>query len=167
MGFPLHLLNWPLKCELISSRKAKGASQNLSSEENQGIMYGVSHLVHFIRFVCLYFTDLPGLEVVSSDDDGPVTPPSSETRNLDRSVTLGSNAGYAKTSMSMAYCGTAKLKRPKIVHKRRPSRNIYPPFEGTNKDWGERCVDVFEMIAQIGEGMYGQVYKARDRQAGL
>nr|XP_018914183.1 PREDICTED: cyclin-dependent kinase 12-like [Bemisia tabaci] len=110
--------------------------------------------------------DLPGLEVVSSDDDGPVTPPSSETRNLDRSVTLGSNAGYAKTSMSMAYCGTAKLKRPKIVHKRRPSRNIYPPFEGTNKDWGERCVDVFEMIAQIGEGMYGQVYKARDRQAG-
>ena len=26
-----------------------------------------------------------------------------------------------------------------------------------NKDWGERCVDVFEMITQIGEGTYGQV----------
>jgi len=33
-------------------------------------------------------------------------------------------------------------------------------------DWGERCVDVFDIVSQIGEGMYGQVYKARDRQTG-
>lgn len=32
------------------------------------------------------------------------------------------------------------------------------------KDWGERCVDVFDMIEQIGEGTYGQVYKARDQE---
>ena len=30
-------------------------------------------------------------------------------------------------------------------------------------DWGERCVDVFELGAQIGEGTYGQVYKATYR----
>lgn len=33
-------------------------------------------------------------------------------------------------------------------------------------DWGERCVDVFEKICQIGEGTYGQVYKARDKDTG-
>lgn len=33
------------------------------------------------------------------------------------------------------------------------------------KDWGERCVDVFEVIDQIGEGTYGQVYKAQDKRA--
>lgn len=34
-------------------------------------------------------------------------------------------------------------------------------------DWGERCVDVFDIVSQIGEGMYGQVYKAKDRQTGV
>lgn len=43
-----------------------------------------------------------------------------------------------------------KRKRPTILH-RRNSRSQ------TIKDWGERCVDVFEVIAQIGEGTYGQV----------
>jgi len=33
-------------------------------------------------------------------------------------------------------------------------------------DWGERCVDVFNIVSQIGEGMYGQVYKAKDRHTG-
>ena len=34
-------------------------------------------------------------------------------------------------------------------------------------DWGERCVDVFEKIAHIGEGTYGQVYKAKDKDTGF
>lgn len=51
-----------------------------------------------------------------------------------------------------------KLKRPKILNKRRSSRNSHLPMSiSAGKDWGERCVDVFEVIAQIGEGTYGQV----------
>lgn len=48
---------------------------------------------------------------------------------------------------------TTPKKRPKILH-RKFSMNFNP-----NRDWGERCVDVFEVIAQIGEGTYGQVNK--------
>ncbi|XP_008543550.1 cyclin-dependent kinase 12 isoform X1 [Microplitis demolitor] len=60
-----------------------------------------------------------------------------------------------------------KLKRPKIL-KKRNSRNCHVPMSASGgKDWGERCVDVFEVIAQIGEGTYGQVYKAQDKRAGV
>lgn len=48
-----------------------------------------------------------------------------------------------------------KYVKPKILHKRKELA-----------DWGDRCVDSFEMIAQIGEGTYGQVYKAKDSISG-
>lgn len=53
------------------------------------------------------------------------------------------------------YSGSAtkkevKRKRPTILHRRNSRSHAI-------KDWGERCVDVFEVIAQIGEGTYGQV----------
>ncbi|KAL5290371.1 CDK12 family protein [Megaselia abdita] len=47
-----------------------------------------------------------------------------------------------------------KRKRPVILNRRDSRSNV--------RDWGERCVDVFEMVEQIGEGTYGQVYKAKD-----
>ena len=34
-------------------------------------------------------------------------------------------------------------------------------------DWGERCLDVFDVICQIGEGTYGQVFKAKDKVTGI
>lgn len=33
-------------------------------------------------------------------------------------------------------------------------------------EWGERCVDMFQIIDQVGEGTYGQVYKAKDKITG-
>lgn len=32
--------------------------------------------------------------------------------------------------------------------------------------WGKRCVDKFEIIGITGEGTYGQVYKAKDKDTG-
>ncbi|XP_076348573.1 uncharacterized protein LOC143246204 isoform X2 [Tachypleus tridentatus] len=54
----------------------------------------------------------------------------------------------------------------KKYHKR-PS--IIKPVEDEmerSPNWGERCVEMFDIICQIGEGTYGQVYKAKDRDTG-
>lgn len=34
-------------------------------------------------------------------------------------------------------------------------------------EWGERCVDMFDIIAIVGEGTFGQVYKAKEKETGL
>lgn len=41
----------------------------------------------------------------------------------------------------------ARTQRPKII-----SRRFSSGHGGPEGDWGERCVEVFEIIAQIGEG---------------
>lgn len=46
-----------------------------------------------------------------------------------------------------------KKKRPRIIGKHYPAHSEQEP----------RSVDVFEIQDQIGEGTYGQVYKARDK----
>lgn len=49
-----------------------------------------------------------------------------------------------------------KPHRPHVIGK------IYPP----KTEQKPRCIDVFDIDTQIGEGTYGQVYKARDRVTG-
>jgi len=89
---------------------------------------------------------VPGSEDLSGEDDPNATPPRLKVERV---------------------TPKPKLKRPKIL-KRRGSRNCHAPMSASGgKDWGERCVDVFEFITQIGEGTYGQVYKARDKRAGV
>lgn len=77
---------------------------------------------------------VPGSEDLSGDEDY-ISSPSMRSKH-------GGNSGGRNKDI--------KRKRPTILN-RRDSRT--QPI----KDWGERCVDVFEVIAQIGEGTYGQV----------
>ncbi|MEQ2232026.1 hypothetical protein ILYODFUR_006815 [Ilyodon furcidens] len=57
---------------------------------------------------------------------------------------------------------------PQLPLKKRPK--ICCPRYGERKhnlsDWGKRCVDKFDIIGIIGEGTYGQVYKAKDKDTG-
>ncbi|XP_035469946.2 cyclin-dependent kinase 12 isoform X2 [Scophthalmus maximus] len=55
---------------------------------------------------------------------------------------------------------TTLKKRPKICCPR------YGERKHTVSDWGKRCVDKFDIIGIIGEGTYGQVYKAKDKDTG-
>ena len=87
-----------------------------------------------------------GSEDLSADEDMALTPPRTNKLNVGRAA-------------------KGKLRRPRILHKRRQSRGV-TGLSGAGRDWGERCVDVFEVITQIGEGTYGQVYKAQDKRAG-
>jgi hypothetical protein len=45
--------------------------------------------------------------------------------------------------------GTAKTTRPKIIMRRRSDNAV--------GNWGERCVDVFQIMAQIGEGKLNSI----------
>lgn len=76
---------------------------------------------------------VPGTEELSGDDDISGTPP---RHFLSKKDEKGKGP-------------KPKLKRPKIL-KHRGSRTLQNP----GKEWGERCVDVFQVIAQIGEGKY-------------
>lgn len=51
------------------------------------------------------------------------------------------------------------FRRPRILNKPPSDDERFP-------NWGERCVDVFDIVCQIGEGTYGQVYKAKDKDTG-
>lgn len=77
---------------------------------------------------------VPGSEDLSGDEE-LITSPDDKANN-------SNNDGVVTPKDN-------KRKRPIILNRRDSRSNV--------RDWGERCVDVFEMVEQIGEGTYGQV----------
>ncbi|XP_022079764.1 LOW QUALITY PROTEIN: cyclin-dependent kinase 13-like [Acanthaster planci] len=68
---------------------------------------------------------------------------------------------------------TPVVAHPKVAREVKPTsrererikrRRVEQMASGLN--WGKRCVDVFDIVDQVGEGTYGQVYKAKDKQTG-
>ncbi|XP_028159844.1 cyclin-dependent kinase 12-like isoform X1 [Ostrinia furnacalis] len=99
---------------------------------------------------------IPGSEELSGDElDGSTPPPAPRDQY--------SHVFSRKPRDANAGC---KLKRPRIL-KRRGSKVVAVATPTHHaKDWGEKCVDGFQVITQIGEGTYGQVYKAKDKNTG-
>lgn len=85
---------------------------------------------------------VPGSEDVSGDENDEISPRPSGGANGSRLTTPNKKS-------------TKAIKRP-IILNRRNSRSAVGPGPG-GLDWGERSVDVFEVLVQIGEGTYGQV----------
>ncbi|KAJ8731141.1 hypothetical protein PYW07_004305 [Mythimna separata] len=101
---------------------------------------------------------VPGCAELSGDElDGSTPPPATRRAQYDHVFSSRKHGRDLSGS---------KLKRPRIL-KRRGSK-LVPVASPTHhaKDWGEKCVDGFQVITQIGEGTYGQVYKARDKNTG-
>ncbi|XP_013145585.1 PREDICTED: LOW QUALITY PROTEIN: cyclin-dependent kinase 12 [Papilio polytes] len=101
---------------------------------------------------------VPDSEELSAEELDGSTPPPASRRDQYSHVFSARNKRDPNSG--------SKLKRPRIL-KRRGSKVVpvaTPTYHA--KDWGEKCVDGFQVITQIGEGTYGQVYKARDKNTG-
>ncbi|XP_052741574.1 cyclin-dependent kinase 12 isoform X2 [Bicyclus anynana] len=119
-------------------------------------------------------TVIPGSEELSGDElDGSTPPPAPRaSAPAPAHAPAPAPAPHPHAQYSHVFSNRrardtgSKLKRPRIL-KRRGSK-VVPVATPTHhaKDWGEKCVDGFQVITQIGEGTYGQVYKARDKNTG-
>lgn len=54
--------------------------------------------------------------------------------------------------------GSSFSQRPKPVVINKVSAG---PMSEDGRDWGERCVDMYKIVDKVGEGTYGEVYKAQ------
>ncbi|XP_064409413.1 cyclin-dependent kinase 13 [Latimeria chalumnae] len=113
------------------------------------------------------------LEEQDGDSSRESLPPKKEKRDMERKarhslMDLQFAPELSGANYSLLRSPDGKKTPPQAYIKKRPK--ICGPRCGeikeTEIDWGKRCVDKFDIIGIIGEGTYGQVYKARDKDTG-
>ncbi|KAG8197377.1 hypothetical protein JTE90_013501 [Oedothorax gibbosus] len=87
--------------------------------------------------------------------------PESEVENPDTSRTFQSSARNLLFGSSVEHPDSIPKYKCQLRILNKESDDV-----DRTPSWGERCVEVFDIVCQIGEGTYGQVYKARDKDTG-
>ena len=48
-----------------------------------------------------------------------------------------------------------KKRKPKVIGKAPPTK-----MSEDGSEWGERCIDIYDIVDKVGEGTYGEVFKS-------
>ena len=104
--------------------------------------------------------DLPGPPggLEKNLDRGPLSPPvlQSEPPKKEKKVSKIMSLPLPKIGTEENGEKTAKKSiKPSVIDK-----IPVGPMTDDGRDWGERCVDMYKIVDKVGEGTYGEVYKA-------
>ncbi|KAF1744662.1 hypothetical protein MXB_5546 [Myxobolus squamalis] len=111
-------------------------------------------------FVTKKVSNLPPLPACPPPFSSPIPPPPSPQHQISPLSSAMFGAGHVEEIINseLALIPLPDYKSDSSTQGVLSNKNYH--------GWGERSVEMYEIISQIGEGTYGQVYKARDKCTG-